>query len=111
MNELRTAQDFHDFFAAIPVWKWTTRTFENRFGQRCAIGHLKAEFGGYGLNETVLNFERVIKSLGSQPADINDAGKVFGFDGKYWAQTKIYKQWTAKGRVLAALKDAMVRGM
>ena len=50
MSELRTAKQFYDFFSKIPFWKWTTGRAENRLGQRCAVGHVVAEFGGNGWN-------------------------------------------------------------
>ena len=114
---MKTAKQFHDFFAAIPAWKWTTGTKEGSFGRRCAIGHL-AHRSPWEAGDWKVNLYRIFQALHSDAEhisivpNINDQGLVWEKrDDDYFHPVRRYRQWTAKGRILAALKAAMKVGL
>ena len=90
MNIPKTAQELHDYFAAIPDEKWGTGVASNpQTGQRCAYG-LLALLPNDGESASVIALGKAIPA----PSIIND-----GDDRKY-------QQGTPKARILAALVDA-----
>lgn len=112
---LKTAKDFYDFFAAIPWYKWTVRTTKNKWGQRCAIGHLEAAGRP---TENLYNLRKLLRAMPPRFGcpevlldQVNDWGIAWRFNGTTYRPDKVYKQWTAKGRVMALLKDAMKVGL
>lgn len=94
-----TAKEFYEFFKQIPIWKWTTGKFENKLGQRCALGHvdtLPASLFSYQKREVL---HRIFANLGTCVDFVND--------GKSPFPDNRFPQFTSKGRILAALKLAM----
>jgi hypothetical protein len=83
-------------FSAIPAKRWTTRTFDDSFGRRCAGGHCGMRAGDryFEVPEYRALVGIVSKALGTFVSMIND-----GLDPRF-------KQKTPRGRILAALRLA-----
>lgn len=128
MTVLTTAKDFYDFFDSIPFYKWTTGTFQNRLGQRCAVGHIRAKFGSSHWNPTQDNLEKIVRKLtgtadpgtkfynsGDPAMAINDFGFMTFWGqnslGWQWRRTQTWNNFSPKGRMLAMLRDAMKAGL
>ena len=95
LDTLQTAQDFYNFFDAIPAEKWCANLLQNNSGQRCAWGHL----GRYVSEPEVIgNWQalcRLDNILGGNAIAINNG------------RNPKYQQDNPKDRILAALKDKM----
>lgn len=76
------------YYELKPEESWCTRNYNDYHGKCCAIGHLKQEFGDYGV------VERTVRSLcGISLILVNDR------------DTTRYQQPTPKQRVIAYLND------
>ncbi len=88
------AQYFINKFTAITEDRWTIKTFSDRLGRCCAMGHC----GGPSTDEAEW-LEYRFRQLGLTVFQVND-----GSDPRY-------QQPTPKQRILAALRDAKERGL
>jgi len=86
------AQDFIDFFQAIPDEKWTTGTYSNVHGQRCAFGHC---FDKDIIFETRTD-AKLVSLFGRITALVTEVN-----DGK----DPRFQQSAPKARILAALEE------
>ena len=93
-DQLQTAQDFLDFFEAIPEEKWCTTVYENEDGQRCAEGHLI--YAGGLTHNLVHKMEKLFPAHFSI-IRVNDG-------------VGAYNLPTPKQRICAALRDAVAQG-
>ena len=95
---MKTAQDFIDFFEAIPDDQWCTDYYEKN-GRRCAEGHLGTT--DFRITDEARTLNAILRS---HPHDscavlyINDGAR------------RRYRQSTPKARILAALQDAKAKG-
>lgn len=92
---MTTAQEFIDFFEAIPEENWTVGIGDVKAGKTCSYGHLKNLAGRPEWHLLADNFDSLLTR--SAP-EINDG------------KDKQYQQSTPKQRILAALRDAKEAG-
>ena len=110
LAKLQTAQDFYDFFAAIPAEKWCIDYTQNEAGQRCAWGHLGNYAGGHYGDVPVGGNEEALGRLASVLAPFNQGpyystgSVVFDINN---GRDERYQQDNPRDRILAALKDAI----
>lgn len=72
INDLETAADFREFFAAIPDEKWTIRRFDDGSGCHCAFGHLGVNQRDRGLTKPAMKLKMIAESLGVFVTRTND---------------------------------------
>lgn len=88
---MNTVDYFIEKFEAIPAGKWTTGKFVE--GDKCdAMGHCGERTGDMDTDDSENLFTLVLEHLKDDIANINDG------------DNPNFKQKTAKGRVLAALR-------
>lgn len=97
---LRTAQEFRDFFAAIPDEKWCIHKFVNEHGQCCAQGHLGMTSWGF-VTPDARRLQNMFKEAFRERnfSSCCDWG-VGSVNNGY---TEDFQQPTPKARILAAL--------
>jgi hypothetical protein len=94
-KELKTAEDFRDFFAGIPEDKWCVGFYTDRQDRHCALGHL----GQY--QPSAYHFRDLLgKSFGAH-SSIND--------GSPFCPPQFRRLQTPKARILAALDSIIAQ--
>ncbi len=121
-SQLRTLEDFYNFYAAIPTKLWTTESWiaDKNMACRCGVGHLGPAKPKKGKswspeNQNVPAINRLRNLLGVSfwtLSDINE-GYVSTYDHDGFADgdipQAITRLKTPKARVLAYLRYAMKR--
>lgn len=103
ISELKTAQDFYDFYFEIPEEKWTVNYLH--VGRACcALGHI-----GTGSMSSpppqAFRLAKILHDLGAGEGAVYEIGLLN--DGDHG----LYEGATPKARILAMLQDAIAKGL
>lgn len=101
METIYNVDYFLKKFEAIPEDKWTTGIQQNKFGQRCALGHCRPLHDSKIGNEHLTLEAKALKNLFIDSINGPELAVVMINNGN----NKQYQQPTPKQRILAALYD------
>ena len=90
-EQCKTAQDFHNFFSAIPEEKWLSGTYIATSGACCALGHCGERLDKDSARANALR--KLFETNGLSVPFVNDR------------RDSRYQQPHPKLRILAALRD------
>ncbi len=100
INSLETLEDFRDYFASIPVERWTTNILKDTSGKCCARGWLgTTSYKGTQADKTLDALVDVHRLI-----DVNNGGHPI-YSDLGWDYLKKLKQMTPKYRTLAYLDN------
>jgi hypothetical protein len=103
-SQLKTLQDYYDFYAAIPANKWCVDSLEDN-GKCCAIGHLGLRSTFDKRPATIARLAKLINYPSDYPSPIVNVNNLsaYSIDGVN------YKQKNPRARVLAYLRNKIIQ--
>ena len=99
-SKLKTAEDFHAFYKAIPVRDWCVGGLWDDAGRSCALGHLQTRVEDAHI-ATARLWDILLRGSGLT----NAYASIAGLNDGLYGNTSLGK--TPRTRILKALKKAM----